>query len=174
MPRNPMGREGRRALAWGIALIYGTAVKDLPTKARENILKEFYEFCTPREPQGGPFGAFIFKWVIPEKTKLPMPTVTQVDRFRHQARELLEKRLNGETQCRIGAGASMNYQPELVVIESQDPVYTAVSRFGAFMSANWKYVRRCPRAAFPKENCRRVFVLKKLPTDKTDPYCSRR
>lgn len=174
MPRNPQGRQGRTWLQWGIALSYGNDVKDLKPKRQKQVLKQFYDFCTPSEPQRGRFGAFVFKWIIPEKAKLPMPTVGQVDTFRRQVKELVEKRLNGETQVRIGTGASMNYQPDLVVIESRDAIYTAVSRFGAFMSANWEYVRRCPRADYPKEKCHRVFVLKKLLKDKEEPYCSRR
>jgi hypothetical protein len=174
MPRNPEGKQGRAWLQWGIALSYGNAMKDLKPKRQKQVLKEFYEFCTPQEPQRGRFGTFVFRWIIPETAKLPMPSAEQVDRFRQQAKELVERRLNGETQVRIGTGASVNYQADLVTFESRDPVYTAVSQFGAFMSANWNYVRRCPRAHYPKEKCHRVFVLKKLPIGKEEPYCSRR
>jgi hypothetical protein len=174
MASNPEGRAGREWLIWAIDLTYGKAVKDLPSKEREAAVRTFYEFCTPKSPRKGKFLTMFFKWVIPGRARLPLPSVSQVDRFREQARKLIESRLSRAPHPVIGIGASANYQENLVSYESPDPVDTAITRFGHFMSGNWKYIRRCPRADYPKERCRRVFVLKKLPDNHAQVYCSHR
>jgi len=174
MPSKPFAREGRQWLEWVIPLLYGKPVKDFTPKEREAALTKFYEFCTPEAPRKGNFMITIFRWVIPERQRLPKPTIPQLEAFQKQARELIDKKLNGEQQCRTGLGASPNYQDGFVSMESQNPVDTAVSQVGNYLSMNWKYIKRCPRAGHPAERCRRVFVAKKLQEDGAITYCSRR
>jgi hypothetical protein len=173
--RNPEAREGRAWLSWAIDLSYGKALQELTPKDREATLKKFAEFCNPKTPRPGRLLTVVFRWVIPGQT-LPAPTVAQVNAFRDRARDLVEQRLSGAKECLTGIGVSANYQADLVSFQSPDPVDAAMSRLGYFLSANWKYIRRCPRwTYYPKEWCRRVFVLKKLPDDPAAlSYCSHR
>ena len=173
MPRNPTGREDRDWLEKIVALAYGKPLKELSRQDQTKQLNLFTSFCTPEIPRRGALATLLFRYVSADHSTPPPPTFAHAAEFQRRAKAYINMKLTGQ-KATTGAGASPNAERHLCYMTSQNPVDTALTRLNWIVSQQWDYLRRCPRADYPTERCRRVFVLKKLPEGKEEPYCSRR